>query len=65
VTFLIDVQLPPRMIKWFADQGKKAIHAGELENGLCLPDSVLWEIAKKNSWVIVTKDIDFSDKNED
>ena len=61
MTFLIDVQLPPRMKPWFAGQGEKALHAGELEDGLCLPDSTLWEAAKKNGWVIVTKDIDFSD----
>lgn len=37
----------------------EAVHASDLENGLRLPDIKLWEIAKENGWVIVTKDMDF------
>lgn len=56
---LIDVQLPPQLVRWFKERGTDAIHAADLENGLRLPDIKLWQIAKENDWLIATKDMDF------
>ena len=57
--FLIDVQLPPRLVSWFENRGAEAVHAADLENGLRLPDIKLWQIAKENDWIIATKDMDY------
>jgi len=59
VRFLIDAQLPPCLASWLVDRGVDAIHVNDLENGLRLPDIELWRIAKVETRIIVTKDMDF------
>jgi len=60
VRFLVDAQLPPRLAQWLVKQGaEKAIHVRDIEGGLVLPDKNVWETARENGWIIVTKDIDF------
>jgi len=62
VKFLVDAQLPPRLTRWLTERGaERAIHVGELANGLTLPDREVWQVAKGEGWIIVTKDADFLD----
>lgn len=52
--FMVDAQLPPAL----ASLGEEAIHV--LDVGLLdASDSVIWEFALENNWVIITKDDDF------
>ena len=55
--FLLDEQLP-RKIRF--TPGLPVIHASSL--GESLSDSELWNYAKDNEFVIVSKDVDFSDR---
>lgn len=57
--FLIDAQLPPRLAQWLKDQKEEALHISELDNGLFMPDIGLWNIARDEGRVIMTKDMDF------
>lgn len=53
--FLIDANLPYRFSLWHGDD---FVHVYDL--GDDLPDAEVWEYARKNDLVIVTKDSDFS-----
>jgi predicted nuclease of predicted toxin-antitoxin system len=53
--------LPPALARWIEHQGHKAIHA--IDIGLEeASDAVLWEHARTNSAVIISKDEDFVDR---
>lgn len=55
--FLVDVQLPPLLKKWFLGKGaKEVIHVSELDGGLRMSDSKVWETAEEKGQIIVTKD---------
>ncbi len=54
--FLIDANLPYRWDIW---QGSTFQHVFDL--GDDLPDHSIWQHAKSNDQIIVTKDVDFSD----
>ncbi len=61
MNFLIDVQLPPALGRWIIGQGHQATHAAEL--GLqAADDGPIWEYARKEKAVIVSKDEDFVDR---
>ena len=53
--FLIDANLPFRFSLW---HGEEYLHVYDL--GDDLPDADVWEHARRNDLVIVTKDADFS-----
>ena len=53
--FLIDANLPYRWDVW---RGERFLHVFDL--GDDLPDRVIWERARSDDLVIVTKDSDFS-----
>lgn len=57
--FLVDAQLPPALADWLRDQGHDAVHAMN-SVGLDAPDSALWDIARREGRIIVTKDRDFA-----
>jgi predicted nuclease of predicted toxin-antitoxin system len=59
VRFLIDAQLPPKLAQWLNDRNADAIHVSDIVNGLFLPDIKLWNIARSEDRIIVTKDMDF------
>ena len=59
--FLVDAQLPPRLSRWINGKGIDSRHAMDIENGLTLPDTTLWEFARNEQEIIITKDSDFVD----
>jgi predicted nuclease of predicted toxin-antitoxin system len=60
VNFLVDSQLPPALARWIAGQGHKVAHVFEL--GLeSADDGVVWERARNERAIIISKDEDFAD----
>jgi predicted nuclease of predicted toxin-antitoxin system len=60
VNFLIDAQLPPALARWITSQGHSATHV--YDAGLATADDpVIWERARSENTVIVSKDEDFVD----
>ena len=60
MNFLVDAQLPPALARWIADRGHQATHV--LDIGLeSADDSAIWERAKKENTVMISKDEDFVD----
>ena len=57
--FIVDAQLPPALAEWLRGQGHDAVHAMN-SVGVHAPDSVVWDAAKREDRVIVTKDRDFA-----
>ena len=58
---LIDAQLPPALARWIGSQGHQATHVFEV--GLqAADDGPIWEHARKEKAVIVSKDEDFVDR---
>jgi predicted nuclease of predicted toxin-antitoxin system len=61
VNFLIDAQLPPALARWIGSQGHQATHVFEI--GLqAASDDAIWEHARKENAVVVSKDEDFVDR---
>lgn len=59
--FIVDQQLPPALAKWFETRGHSAEHVFLLGLG-DVNDLVIWEFAQREGAVIVTNDIDFSER---
>ncbi|MCS6795352.1 MAG: DUF5615 family PIN-like protein [Raineya sp.] len=59
--FLIDAQLPPSLCKIFIEQGFEVLHTSQLANGNQTTDKEIGEIAAKENFVVISKDIDFWD----
>lgn len=57
--FLIDAQLPRRLIFRFAEAGFDAIHTLDLPNGNRTTDAEIIALATREARVVVTKDSDF------
>ena len=57
--FLVDAQLPPALASLLRAHGHQADHVNDIGPGDA-PDRSLWEFARENDAVIVTKDEDFS-----
>lgn len=57
--FLLDAQLPPRLVKALAREGHEALHVYEC-GLLTAKDRDIWKFALKQRAVIVTKDADFA-----
>jgi len=61
VNFLVDAQLPPALARWIASQGHQARHVFDI--GLqTADDPVIWERARIENTVIISKDEDFVDQ---
>jgi len=61
VNFLIDAQLPPVLARWITSQGHDAVHVFDL--GLqAADDPLIWERARSQDAVIISKDEDFVDR---
>jgi len=56
--FLIDTQLPSALARYLIAQGHQAEHVLELEMAQA-KDKVIWNYAKANRAIIVSKDEDF------
>ncbi len=61
MNFLVDAQLPPALARWITGQGQQAKHVFDLGFHTA-DDPVIWERARKEQAVIVTKDEDFVDR---
>jgi predicted nuclease of predicted toxin-antitoxin system len=61
VRFVVDAQLPPRLARWLGDGGHEAVHVQDLPGGLTLPDAALWDFARCEQRVVISKDKDFLD----
>jgi predicted nuclease of predicted toxin-antitoxin system len=60
MNFLIDANLPRRIVPIFQERGHDAVHTLELPKGNAIPDVALLDYAEQNNCVITTKDSDFS-----
>ena len=61
--FLIDAQLPRRMVGWFSAADCEAMHTLDLPLGNQTPDKVITDIANRDQRVLITKDGDFVDSH--
>ena len=59
--FLVDAQLPPRLVDLLADAGHDAIHTATLPRGNASTDDEVVDRAESDDRIVVTKDIDFRD----
>lgn len=57
--FLVDAQLPRRLVKRFRDAGFEALHTLDLPTGNRTPDSEINALSIREQYVVVTKDADF------
>ena len=53
--FLVDAQLPPALAGWLRARGHEAEHTGAAAK-----DGAIWDRARDEDWIIVTKDRDFA-----
>jgi hypothetical protein len=60
VNFLVDAQLPPALALWITGQGHQATHVFDLGFHTA-DDPVIWERARSEQAVIISKDEDFVD----
>ena len=60
MNFLVDAQLPPALARWIVSQGHQATHV--LDMGMQTSDDpVIWERARNDKAIIISKDEDFVD----
>lgn len=57
--FLIDAQLPRRLISQLRAAGHAVIHTLDLPLGNSTPDSVINDLSISEGYVVITKDADF------
>jgi predicted nuclease of predicted toxin-antitoxin system len=57
--FLVDAQLPRRLVRLFRDAGFEAIHTLDLPLGNRTPDAEINALSIREQYVVVTKDADF------
>lgn len=60
MNFLIDANLPRRIVRIFQERGHNAVHTLDLPEGNATADVALLDYSEKNNCVITTKDSDFS-----
>ncbi|MEK6300794.1 MAG: DUF5615 family PIN-like protein [Acidobacteriota bacterium] len=57
--FLVDAQLPRRLVKRFREAGFEAIHTFDLPLGNATQDTAINALSIRKQYVVVTKDADF------
>ena len=57
--FLVDAQLPRRIVHWLRKAGHDALHTLDLPGGNRTTDQEITEISLREQRVLVTKDADF------
>jgi predicted nuclease of predicted toxin-antitoxin system len=57
--FLVDENLPPRLVQDLADLFPDSIHVQSVGFG-STPDGFIWEYAQANGFIFLTKDKDFA-----
>jgi predicted nuclease of predicted toxin-antitoxin system len=60
MNFLIDANLPRRLIRVFQERGHYAVHTLDLPEGNATPNTALLDYSEQNNCVVATKDSDFS-----
>jgi predicted nuclease of predicted toxin-antitoxin system len=62
VKLLFDQNLSPRLVRALVElfPGSTHVHSLALDQ---TPDALLWDFARDNGFLIVTKDVDFSDRS--
>ena len=58
---LVDAQLPPELARWISTQGHSAAHVADV-GLLTAGDREIWEHARQQNAIIVSKDEDFVDR---
>ena len=58
MNFLIDANLPRRLVRIFQERGHDAVHTLDLPEGSATADAALLDYAEKNNCVVTTKDSD-------
>lgn len=61
--FLVDAQLPSRLVVFLASAGHDSLHTSELAEGNRTTDVRITELADAEGRVVVTKDRDFRDSH--
>lgn len=61
MNFLIDAQLPPALARWISAHGHQSAHVFDIAL-LKATDPNIWEHARQQNAVIVSKDEDFVDR---
>ncbi len=61
--FIVDAQLPVALAKAICDAGYKAEHVARALQ-LDAEDAEIWELAKRDSLVIISKDEDFAKRSK-
>ena len=56
--FIVDAQLPPALARFLTSLGENAIHVLDVEM-MEASDSKIWDLAMRESRVVITKDQDF------
>jgi predicted nuclease of predicted toxin-antitoxin system len=57
--FLVDAQLPRRLVSRLREAGHEAIHTLDLPLGNHTPDSIINELSLSEGYIVATKDTDF------
>ena len=57
--FLVDAQLPPALARFLAARGHEAVAVRELSLREA-EDETIWEAAKREDYIVITKDEDFA-----
>ena len=60
MNFVVDANLPRRLVQLFRERGHQAIHTIELPDGNATGDTALLDYSDEHNCVITTKDSDFS-----
>jgi predicted nuclease of predicted toxin-antitoxin system len=60
LNFLVDAQLPPALARWISARGHNATHVFDLGFHTAA-DPTIWERARNDQAVIISKDEDFVD----
>lgn len=59
--FLVDAQLPRRLVHWLQAEGHEAVHTRDLPEGNRTRDATINELSMLDQRVLITKDEDFVD----
>ncbi len=60
MNFLIDANLPRRLVRVIQERGQTAVHTLDLPDGNAAVDSALLDYSDEHNCIITTKDSDFS-----
>lgn len=63
MNFLVDAQLPRRMVSWLAAAGCNALHTLDLPDGNRTTDQQINDLADREQRIVVSKDADFVDRH--